>query len=104
MIFILTKYGKPFTLAGFTKWFRERAELAGLQGLTPHGLRKARGRLLAEAGGSAHGIAAWLGQESLEMVQLYSKAADQARLAQEAATVLEHARNADCQPAVSNLG
>lgn len=104
MTFLLTQYGKPFTPVGFTQWFVERAQMAGLYGLTPHGLRKARGRLLAEAGCSAHGIAAWLGHESLEMVQLYTKAADQARLAREAAAMLERFGNENCQPGVSNLG
>lgn len=102
MTFLLTQYGKPFSPAGFTQWFVERARKAGLVGLSPHGLRKARGRLLAEAGCTTHEIAAWLGHESLEMVQLYTKAANQARLADAAAARLEQAGNAECQPGLSN--
>jgi integrase len=81
MTFLVTQYGKPFTPAGFTQWFVERAKDAGLSGLSPHGLRKAAGRRLAEAGCSAKEIAAILGHSSLAMVETYTRSADQERLA-----------------------
>lgn len=49
-----------------------------------HGLRKLAGVNLAEAGCSAHEIAAILGHQSLSMVQLYTAAVDQERLAEAA--------------------
>lgn len=84
MTFILTEYGKPFTRGGFTNWFGERATLAGLDGLTPHGLRKAVGRRLAEAGCSEKQIAAVLGHTDPNTAKIYTKDADQARLASDA--------------------
>lgn len=81
MTFLVTQYGAPFTPAGFTQWFRERAEMAGLVGKTPHGLRKALARHVAEGGASDRGIAAVLGQQSTSEVGTYTKSADQRILA-----------------------
>lgn len=81
MTYLLTQYGAPFSPAGFTQWFRERAEMAGLEGRTPHGLRKAGAKQLAEAGGTTHEVAAMTGHASLSEVQRYTKGADQERLA-----------------------
>ena len=60
--------------------------------LSAHGLRKATARRLAELGCTPHHIAAILGHASLAMVQLYTKAADRKRLAQEAMTRLIESR------------
>lgn len=81
MTFLLTAYGVPFSAAGFTAWFVEAAGKAGLSGRTPHGLRKAAGRRLAEAGCSAHQIMSVLGHTSLAEAERYTKDADQTRLA-----------------------
>ncbi|MBC1183854.1 tyrosine-type recombinase/integrase [Brevundimonas sp. WCHBH090558] len=91
MTFILTQYGKPFSAAGFTSWFGERARLAGVPGRTPHGLRKAAGRRLAEAGATTKEIAAVLGHTSLDEVETYVQSADQARLADAAIAKLQKA-------------
>jgi integrase len=80
--FILTDYGKAFSPGGFTNWFVEQANLAGLSERTPHGLRKAGSRHLAEGGASAMQIAAITGHKSLSEVELYVRSADQKRLAQ----------------------
>jgi len=88
LTFLVTQYGAPFTPAGFTQWFRERAEMAGLEGRTPHGLRKALGRHLAEGGASDRGIAAGLGQQTTSEVGTYTKSADQSRLADAAFSTL----------------
>lgn len=80
LTYLLTQYGHAFTAAGFTQWFRERAEMAGLEGRTPHGLRKAAGRRLAEAGCSAKEIAAVLGHTTLAEVERYTRDADQVAL------------------------
>lgn len=84
MNFILTAYGVPFSAAGFTAWFGEKAKQAGLDGRTPHGLRKAAGRRLAEAGCTGKQIAAVLGHTTLAEVDRYTRDADQAGLADEA--------------------
>ena len=84
MTFLLTQYGRAFTPAGFTKWFVERAKMAGLVRRTPHGLRKAQGRRLAEAEATNKEIAAALGHTSLNEVETYTRSADQLRLADRA--------------------
>src|SRR5262245_56954435 len=58
VVFLLNENGRAFTAEGFTKWFAKQCQRAGLdKGLSPHGLRKASCRRLAEAGCSAHEIA-----------------------------------------------
>ena len=46
-----------------------------------HGLRKAAARRLAEAGCSAHEIAAITGHRTLKEIERYTRGAEQARLA-----------------------
>lgn len=84
LTFLVTAYGSPFTPAGFTNWFVEAAKAAGLKNRTPHGLRKAGARRLAEAGCTANQIMAVTGHKSLSEVTHYTDAADQRRLADEA--------------------
>lgn len=84
LTFILTAFGEPFSAAGFTAWLRERAEMAGIEGRTPHGLRKAAGRRLAEAGCTAKQIMAVLGHKTLAEAETYTRDADQMLLADNA--------------------
>jgi integrase len=81
LTYLTTVFGKPFTAAGFGNWFRDQCNAAGLSHCSAHGLRKAAARRLAEAGCTAHEIAAITGHASLREVQRYTKAADQMRLA-----------------------
>lgn len=81
MTFLITQYGNPFSPAGFTQWFVERAVMAGVTGKTPHGLRKAHGRHLAEAGASENEIAAGLGHRSTATARIYTRSAAQKKLA-----------------------
>jgi integrase len=83
MTFLMTEHGAAFSAAGFGNWFRRMCDAAGLSGCSAHGLRHAAGRRLADAGCSGHEIAATLGM-SLKMVERYTKAADQAHLAEQA--------------------
>lgn len=85
LTFLTTASGKPFSAAGFTNWFREMCNEAGLpRGTSAHGLRKAACRRLAEAGCSANVIASISGHASLREVQRYTAAADQVRMARSA--------------------
>lgn len=80
--FLVSERGEPFTAARFGNWFRERCREAGLpKECSAHGLRKAAARRLAEAGCTAHEIAAMTGHVSLREIERYTKAADQLRLA-----------------------
>lgn len=89
LTFLTTSFGKPFVAAGFTNWFREACNAAGLpRGTSAHGLRKAGCRRLAEAGCSANIIASISGHASLGEVARYTKAADQARMAKDGMAML----------------
>jgi integrase len=81
LTYLTTQFGKPFTSAGFGNWFREQCDAVGLSHCSAHGLRKAAARRLAEAGCSAHEIAAITGHASLREIVRYTKAVDQKRLA-----------------------
>ena len=84
LTFLTTANGKPFTAAGFTHWFREQCDAAGIRGFSAHGLRKAACRRLAEAGCTEKQIASISGHRSLGEVARYTKAADQEALARAA--------------------
>ena len=85
LTFLVTRSGAPFTAAGFTNWFRDSCNAAGLpKGCSPHGLRKAAARRLAEAGCTANQIASVTGHRTLAEVARYTRAADQSMLAETA--------------------
>lgn len=82
LTFLTTAQGKPFSPAGFTNWFRDMVREAELpDGLSPHGLRKATCRRLAEAGCSPHEIMAISGHKTLAEVTRYTDAANRQKLA-----------------------
>lgn len=88
LTFLMTDEGasaRPYTPNGFYMRFATWCEAAGLPpGLSPHGLRKAAARRMAEAGCTAHQIASVTGHKTLAEVQRYTTAADQVRLAEAA--------------------
>lgn len=82
--FLQTSQGESSTTGFYNRFVRWVHEAGLPPGLSPHGLRKAAARRLAEAGCTAHQIAAITGHRTLGEVQRYTKAVDQARLAREA--------------------
>lgn len=85
MTFITTKYGKPRSAKAFTNWLREAAHAAGLpDNSSPHGLRKAACRRLAEAGCTALEIMSITGHRDIKEVERYTKAAEMKRLSRTA--------------------
>jgi len=89
LAFLVTEHGKPFSAAGFGNKFRDWCNQAKLPpGCSAHGLRKSAATRLANAGLSAHAVAAITGHKSLAEVQRYTRAADQERLAASAAEAL----------------
>ena len=70
--FLITKYGRSFTAAGFGNRFKAWCREAGLPHLSAHGLRKTRAVQLAEAGCTAHEIMAVTGHRSLSEIQRYT--------------------------------
>ena len=103
---INTEYGKPFTVDGFSQWMRDAITAAGLPlECQPHGLRKAAGRRLAEAGCTPHEIMAVLGHKTLAEAERYTRDVDQLRLAGAAITKLEgRKKNRVAQTASSEFG
>jgi integrase len=82
LAFLVTEQGRPFASGtAFYNWFKDCVGRAGIGGLSPHGLRKATARRLAEAGCTPHEIAAVTGHRSLQEVERYTRGADQRRLA-----------------------
>lgn len=85
-----TEYGKPFSVDGCLGFMRDAIPAAGLPlDAQPHGLRKAAGRRLAEAGCSPHEIMAVLGHRTLAEAERYTREADRAGLSTGAITRLE---------------
>lgn len=83
LAFLVTEAGAAFASGNaFYNWFMDCVEKAGIApGLSPHGLRKATARRLAEAGCTPHQIAAVTGHQTLAEVARYASEADQPRLA-----------------------
>jgi len=84
MTFVTTKLGGPFRASAFSVFFRKSCDGAGLPHCSAHGLRKAAARRLADAGCTAHEIAAITGHTSLREIERYTKAVNQRRLAEAA--------------------
>jgi len=85
LTFLTTKTGKPYAPNDLSDQFRAWCDEAGLPAnCSIHGLRKAAARRLAEAGCSAHEIAAITGHRTLKEIERYTKSAEQARLARQA--------------------
>jgi integrase len=83
--FLTKDSGKPFAAGELSTQFRAWSTEAGLPaGCTFHGLRATRRTRLADAGCSAHEIAAWSGHLSLQEVERYTRSANQKRLAAQA--------------------
>ena len=84
MLFLLAENGKPFTPSTFSHFMTAATKAAGVEGVTPHGLRKAACRRLAEAGCSASEIQAISGHKSLRECERYVEAANRKTLAESA--------------------
>ena len=82
--FLVTDYNKPFTAAGFGNWFRRRCDAAGLPQCTAHGLKKAGATLAAENGATTHQLMAMFDWTTPSMAEVYTRAAEQKRLAGDA--------------------
>lgn len=79
---ILTNgWGRPWRGEVLSAAMKRGLEAIGLQGLNVHGLRKLAATALADAGCTPHEIAAITGHRTLSMVELYTRSADQERLA-----------------------
>lgn len=103
---LTTEWGKPFTVDGYSGWMRDAMTEAGLPlDCRPHGLRKTFGRLLADAGATAHEIMAALGHLTLAEAERYTREADRRRGGRRAIAKLEdHKANRIPQTPSKGLG
>ncbi|HYF35956.1 MAG TPA: tyrosine-type recombinase/integrase [Prosthecobacter sp.] len=92
VMFLLTEYGKPFTVNGFGNWFRDRCDEAGVS-KSAHGLRKAGAAIIAERGATENEIMAFGGWASPSEAAHYTRSANQGRLAASAVRKLERKRD-----------
>jgi site-specific recombinase XerD len=93
LTYLLTPSGKPYGHGGFGNWFRKRCDEAGLPKCAAHGLRKAGATLAAENGASAHQLMAIFGWSSLKDAELYTRRANQSKLARSAMHLIEMDEN-----------
>jgi integrase len=93
---LVTEYGKPFSVAGFGNWFKDRCRDAGLPQCSLHGLRKALARRAADRNATQQQLKA-LGQWSNDSeVKLYVEGANRRALAEDALdAVIEWEREAN---------
>lgn len=93
MHFVVNGYGRPFTVASFGNWFRDRCREAGIA-KSAHGLRKLSATLAAEGGAGAHQLMALYGWTNMAQAELYTRSADRVRLGVEASeTVADQIEN-----------
>lgn len=89
---IITQHGVPRSEKSFTNWIIEAARDAGLPPhRSPHGLRKAACRRLAEAGCSALEVMSITGHRNIKEIETYCAAVNKKRLANAAIIKLKGA-------------
>lgn len=81
LCFLITEWGRPFSVKGFGGWFREQCDAAGLPQCTAHGLRKATMRRMAELEMPNKTMKSVSGHSKDEEVARYTEAANQEQLA-----------------------
>src|SRR5439155_23667877 len=87
LTYLVTQAGRPWVKESFGTWFREACRKARCPG-SAHGLRKAGATRAAERGASERQLMAIYGWTTGKMAQHYTRSADRARLARDAAQLL----------------
>jgi integrase len=77
--FLVTDYGRPFSVAGFGNWFAEQCRRIGLADCTAHGLRKLGAMRAAMAGASHYQLMAVYDWSQPAQAQKYIELAERAR-------------------------
>lgn len=82
--YLVTSFGKPFTINGLGNKMREWCDEAGLPQCSSHGLRKAAAVMFAESGASAPELCVVFGWSNLKTAQIYIKKANDRRMSMNA--------------------
>src|SRR5262249_25214610 len=90
-IILTTRAGKPFTKTQLTKAIKARLREIGAEAYTLHGLRKAAGVRLAEAGASVQQVMVCLGHKTPAMALYYCREASKRQKSDEAMKLWERA-------------
>lgn len=94
LTFLVTDYGKPFTENGIGNWIRDRCDEAGLPQCTAHGLKKAGATIAAENGATTRQLMAMFDWDTPDMAEVYTRAAEQKKLAGEGMFLITLERSA----------
>ncbi|WP_119270900.1 tyrosine-type recombinase/integrase [Taklimakanibacter deserti] len=79
--YLVTQHGRPFSAKGFGARMRKWCDDAGLPQCTAHGLRKVGATRAADRGASERQLMAIFGWSTVEQASVYTRAADQKRMA-----------------------
>jgi integrase len=81
LTYLVTKFGKPFSIAGFGNWFRDQCDAAGLPHCSAHGVRKLSATMAAEGGATEHQLIAMVSWDDPKQAAAYTRKARQQKLA-----------------------
>jgi integrase len=82
LTYLATQFGRPFTVKGFYNWFKRACVKANISHCSPHGLRKATSRRLAEAGATPLEGRAVTGHKTDKMFAYYAESANRQAMAE----------------------
>ena len=80
LVYLVTEFGKPYSVKGFGNWFSRQTRLAGIKGKSAHGVRKLAAIRWAEIGATEEQLKAWFGWTSAKQSSVYTKKANRERL------------------------
>jgi integrase len=89
LTFLINDLGRAFSDAGIGNKMRDWCDQAGLPHCTAHGVRKAGATIAAENGATGKQLMAIFGWDSMKQAELYTRAADQKRMAADAMHLIE---------------
>ena len=89
LTFLINDLGRAFTDAGFGNKMRDWCNQANLPHCSAHGVCKAGATIAAENGATAKQLMAIFGWDSMKQAELYTRAADQKRMAGDAMHLIE---------------
>ena len=96
---LVTAYKKPFSEKSLTGQMAHWTGKADMKpGCTLHGLRKTLGKMLAESGSTTRQLMETLGHDDIQHAELYSREAEQQRLARDAMAQLTRKINVKKAP------
>lgn len=95
LTYLVTAFGKPFSVAGFGNWFREQCDAAGLEHCTAHGIRKFGATTAAESGATEHQLMGMFGWDDPKQAATYTRKARQSKLARSSMHLLSGNKKID---------